>query len=92
MATSGSHTHGPPPLPEPKTPLWLTAVGGILFVGVAICWASRPADPAATEATAAAATATAATATAAAGTASVPTPSAAASVMQRALHPRRPAR
>jgi hypothetical protein len=34
----------PPPTDEPKTPLWLTALGGGLFAVVAIAWlASRPA-------------------------------------------------
>lgn len=42
--TSGSDTHahgtshGPLPPPEPKTPMWLTAVGIVLFLGVALMW------------------------------------------------------
>jgi hypothetical protein len=30
---------------EPKTPMWLTAVGAALFVGVALWWAVTPAAP-----------------------------------------------
>ena len=30
-------THGPPPPPEPKTPMWLTALGAVLFL-VAGLW------------------------------------------------------
>ena len=35
---------------EPKTPMWLTAVGAALFVGVALWWAVTPAAPASTPA------------------------------------------
>ncbi len=92
MATSGSHSHGPPPLPEPRTPAWLTALGGLLFVGVAVCWASRPTEPGATETKATTGTATATATALPAGNASAPPPPAgAASALQRALHPRRPA-
>lgn len=27
-----------PELAEPKTPLWLTALGGVLFLAVALLW------------------------------------------------------
>jgi hypothetical protein len=39
--------HGPPPPPEPHTPMWLPAVGAVLFLGVGLIWAlSTPAkDP-----------------------------------------------
>jgi len=30
---------------EPKTPMWLPALGVALFLGVGIWWANRPADP-----------------------------------------------
>jgi len=48
-----SHEHvdaadGPDELPpgEPKTPLWLTGLGGILFLALGIAWlGARPADP-----------------------------------------------
>ena len=30
---------------EPKTPMWLTAVGAALFVGAALWWAVTPAAP-----------------------------------------------
>jgi hypothetical protein len=39
---------GPDELPpdEPKTPLWLTALGGGLFLALAIAWlAARPGEP-----------------------------------------------
>ena len=36
--SSDSHGHGPPAPPEPKTPLWLTAVGAVLFLTVALVW------------------------------------------------------
>ncbi len=31
--------HGPPPPPEPKTPMWLPAVGALLFLTVGLLWA-----------------------------------------------------
>ena len=39
--------HGPPPLPEPNTPMWLPAVGAVLFLGVGLIWAlsTPPKDP-----------------------------------------------
>lgn len=36
--------HGPE-LDEPKTPMWLPALGGALFLALGIWWISRPADP-----------------------------------------------
>jgi hypothetical protein len=33
------HDHGPPPPPEPKTPMWLPAVGALLFLTVGLIWA-----------------------------------------------------
>lgn len=50
---AGGHEHidaaeGPDELApdEPKTPLWLTALGGALFLGLAIAWlGARPSEP-----------------------------------------------
>jgi hypothetical protein len=38
--------HGPPPPPEPHTPMWLPAVGALLFLMVGLFWAlsSPPAE------------------------------------------------
>jgi len=36
---------GVPPEDEPKTPMWLPAVGAALFVGVALWWAVTPSSP-----------------------------------------------
>lgn len=44
-ASHGAHAHGPAPLPEPKTPLWLTAVGIVLFLVVGLWWAFRSSGP-----------------------------------------------
>jgi hypothetical protein len=34
-----STDHGSPPIPpEPKTPSWLTALGAVLFLSVALWW------------------------------------------------------
>lgn len=33
------HSHGPPPPPEPRTPLWLPAVGALLFLAAGLFWA-----------------------------------------------------
>jgi hypothetical protein len=35
-------SHGSPPDDEPKTPMWLPALGAALFVGVALWWAVTP--------------------------------------------------
>ena len=43
-----SHGHdGPPIPPEPQTPMWLPALGAVLFLAVGLWWATRPAPPAA---------------------------------------------
>jgi hypothetical protein len=35
-----AHAHaGPPPLAEPNTPMWLPAVGALLFLTVGLVWA-----------------------------------------------------
>src|SRR4051812_34003145 len=42
-----SHGHdGPPPPPEPNTPMWLPALGAALFLLVGLWWATRPEPPA----------------------------------------------
>ncbi len=33
------------PLDEPKTPMWLPALGAALFALAGIWWATRPSDP-----------------------------------------------
>lgn len=40
-ASEGNHdsSHGPEAPPEPKTPMWLPAVGGVLFLVVGLLWA-----------------------------------------------------
>lgn len=45
--------HGPPPPPEPHTPMWLPAVGAVLFLTVGLLWAlsTPPKDPTETVAT-----------------------------------------
>jgi hypothetical protein len=35
-------SHGSPPDDEPKTPMWLPALGAALFVGAALWWAVTP--------------------------------------------------
>jgi hypothetical protein len=41
-----SDSHTPTPADdEPKTPMWLPALGAALFVGVALVWAVTPASP-----------------------------------------------
>ena len=37
--------HGPPSPPEPKTPMWLTAVGAVLFLLVGMIWGLSPSTP-----------------------------------------------
>jgi hypothetical protein len=34
--------HNPPAPPEPKTPLWLTAVGAVLFLTAGLIWGLMP--------------------------------------------------
>ena len=52
-----SADHGSPPLlPEPKTPLWLTALGAALFFAAGVWWlATQPASAAPVQADAGAA-------------------------------------
>ncbi len=42
---ASDHHHAPPALPEPKTPMWLTALGAVLFLIVGLIWGLTP-DPA----------------------------------------------
>jgi len=46
---SDPHSHAPPAPPEPKTPMWLTAVGAVLFLIVGIIWGLTPAAKDTTE-------------------------------------------
>jgi hypothetical protein len=39
---SDHHSHEPPVPPEPKTPLWLTALGAVLFLMVGLIWGLSP--------------------------------------------------
>lgn len=34
-----AHDHGPPPPAEPNTPMWLPAVGALLFLSAGLAWA-----------------------------------------------------
>ncbi|MBX3216439.1 MAG: hypothetical protein KF850_30665 [Labilithrix sp.] len=38
------HHHAPPAPPEPKTPLWLTALGAVLFLIAGLLWGLTPAS------------------------------------------------
>jgi hypothetical protein len=43
---AGSHdSHAAPPQDEPKTPMWLPALGAALFLIAGIVWATRPPPP-----------------------------------------------
>ena len=42
---ASDHHHAPPALPEPKTPMWLPALGAVLFLIVGLIWGLTP-DPA----------------------------------------------
>ncbi|MEA2750669.1 MAG: hypothetical protein QOI41_4812 [Myxococcales bacterium] len=74
--------HGPPTPPEPNTPMWLPAVGALLFLTAGLAWAlttppAETADTSAIPAGSATATATAAataTATATATHTAAPAP------------------
>jgi hypothetical protein len=71
-ASEGNHVgHGPPPPAEPKTPMWLPAVGAVLFLMVGLFWGLSGPSKDATAEGAAAPSATAA-ATPDAGAAAAP--------------------
>jgi hypothetical protein len=36
---AAAHDHGPPAPPEPHTPMWLPAVGALLFLSAGLWWA-----------------------------------------------------
>ncbi len=38
-------SHDPNASDEPKTPMWLPALGALLFLVAGIYWATRPAEP-----------------------------------------------
>jgi hypothetical protein len=40
-----SHAHEPPPPDEPKSPMWLPALGAALFITVGLWWAVTPSPP-----------------------------------------------
>jgi hypothetical protein len=40
---SDTHSDAPPALPEPKTPMWLPALGAVLFLTAGLLWALMPA-------------------------------------------------
>lgn len=47
---SDHHAHAAPTLSEPKTPMWLPALGAFLFLVVGLIWGLLPsADDAATD-------------------------------------------
>jgi hypothetical protein len=39
------HHHGPAAPPEPKTPMWLPALGAVLFLIVGLIWGLTPSTP-----------------------------------------------
>ncbi len=39
---SDHHSHDPPAPPEPKTPMWLPALGAVLFLTAALIWGFMP--------------------------------------------------
>lgn len=39
---ASDHHHAPPALPEPKTPMWLPALGAVLFLIVGLLWGLTP--------------------------------------------------
>jgi hypothetical protein len=53
-------SHGSAPDDEPKSPMWLPALGAALFIGVALWWAVTPSAPPIVADVAASATASAA--------------------------------
>jgi hypothetical protein len=41
---SDPHAHAPAGPPEPKTPMWLPALGAVLFLTVGLIWGLMPAS------------------------------------------------
>ena len=39
---SDTHADAPPALPEPKTPMWLPALGAVLFLTAGLIWGMMP--------------------------------------------------
>lgn len=39
---SDHHSHEPPAPPEPKTPMWLPALGAVLFLTAGLIWGLMP--------------------------------------------------
>ena len=39
---SDHHSHEPPAPPEPKTPMWLPALGAVLFLTAGLIWGLTP--------------------------------------------------
>lgn len=39
---ASDHHHSPAPLPEPKTPMWLPALGFVLFLVAGLLWGLSP--------------------------------------------------
>ena len=64
MSDTAPHPHDAPLPDEPQTPLWLPALGVLLFVATAVWWATRPAPPPVVDAAAAASASAAAPASA----------------------------
>lgn len=44
-ASHETHAHEPPPPDEPKSPMWLPALGAALFITVGLWWAVTPSPP-----------------------------------------------
>ena len=44
-----AHDHGPPPPAEPHTPMWLPAVGALLFLSAGLAWALTTPPPETTD-------------------------------------------
>jgi hypothetical protein len=40
---SDAHSHAPAGPPEPKTPMWLPALGAVLFLAAGLLWGLMPA-------------------------------------------------
>jgi hypothetical protein len=56
--SSDHHSHEPPLPPEPQTPMWLTALGAVLFLTAGLIWGLMPSSKSDAESPAGAASAT----------------------------------